>query len=126
MSDMEPVSDSDIQQVSAAWLAARSADESVDDWVEDWQDERRIQGDYMAMWRFVLRLCDDVQDNDSDTIGMIGVDPLWSMVNRWPDVTFTLLEGDAAKNLILLKALSSVITDDPAVRDRLDAILARQ
>jgi hypothetical protein len=126
MSDMELVSDSDIRQVSAAWLAARSADDPVDDWVEDWQDRRGIRGDYMAMWRFVLRLCDDVQDGDSDTIGMIGVDPLWSMVNRWPDETFSLLEGEVAKNPTLLEALSSVITDDPAVRDRLDAILARQ
>jgi hypothetical protein len=126
MSDMEPVSNSDIRQVSAAWLAARSADEPVDDWVIDWQDRRGIRGDYMAMWRFVLKLCEDVRGDDSETIGMIGVDPLWSMIYRWPDETLALIETEAPKNPTLLKALSIVLTDEQSVRDRIDAILARQ
>jgi hypothetical protein len=124
--DKEPVSESDIQRVSAAWLASRSADESLDEWVIEWQDERLWQGDYVAMWRFVLRLCEGVRDDDSEIIGMIAADPLWSMIYRWPDETLTLIEAEVPKNLTLLKALPIILTDEPSVRERLDAIIARQ
>jgi hypothetical protein len=124
-SDAEPVSESDIQRVSAAWLAFQSADDSPEDWVEDWQDKRRSQGDYMAMWRFVLRLCEDVRGDDSETIEMIGVDPLWSMIYRWPNETLTLIEAEVPRNPTLLKALQIILTDESSVRERIDAILAR-
>lgn len=123
--DAEPVSESDIQRVSAAWLASQSADEP-DHCVIDWQDERRSQDDYMTMWRFVLRLCEDVRGDDSETIGMIGADPLWSMIYRWPDEILTLLEAEVSKNPTLRKALPIILTDEPSVRERLDAIIARQ
>ena len=126
MRDLEPASEQDIERVSPAWLASRAADEALADWVENWQDTRCFRGDYMSMWRFVLKLCEDVVPDDSETIGMIGVDPLWSMIYRWADETLTLLEAETGKNPTLLEALSVVITDDPAVRDRIDAILAHQ
>jgi hypothetical protein len=120
------VSESDIQRVSAAWLASQSADDSPDHWVIDWQEYRRGQGDYMTMWRFVLRLCEDVGGGDSETIEMIGVDPLWFMIHTWPDETLTLIEAEVPKNPTLLKALPIILTDEPSVRERLDAIISRE
>lgn len=125
MSDMTPASDRDIERVSASWLASQAADEAPDDWVEQWQTKRCVDGDYMAMWRFVLRLCVDVSDDDSETIEMIGVDPLNGMIITWPDTALTLIEAEVVTNSTLLEALSIVLTDSPIVRDRIDAILAR-
>jgi hypothetical protein len=125
MSHMEPVSESDIQRVSAAWLASQSAGDSPDGWVIDWQEERRGEGDYMAMWRFVLKLCKSVAGDDSETIGMIGADPLWFMIYTWPDETAGLIEAEVPKNPTLLRVLAGTWTQGFPIRERLDAILAR-
>jgi hypothetical protein len=125
MGDLEPVSDRDIDRVSAAWLASQAGDEHSKDLVESWQDTRFIGDDYEAMWRFVLKLCEDVEPDDTETIGAIGVDPLWGMVNRWPDTTLRLAEAEAATNPTLVQALAIVLTSEQSVRNRMDAILAR-
>lgn len=125
MSDAEPVSERDIEQVSASWLASQAADNPPEDWVESWQGERRMGGDYTAMWRFVLKLCEDVADDDSDMIGMIGVDPLNSMIITWPDKALTLIEAEVATNPTLHEALAIVLTTEQPVRDRIDRILER-
>jgi hypothetical protein len=77
--DTEPVNESDIQRTSYAWLAPRPI-APPPDWVVRWQEKRHGQGDYKIMWRFVLRLCEDVQDDDSEMFRMIGLDSLWLMV----------------------------------------------
>ena len=121
---MEPVSERDIEQVSAAWLATQAAGGFSDDWVERWQTRQCMDDNYMAMWRFVLKLCEGVAD-DSEIIGMIGAGPLWSMVNRWPDTAVGLIEAEVPTNPTLLKALSIILTDEPSARNRIDAILVR-
>jgi hypothetical protein len=124
MSNRQSPDESEIAQASGSWLASQRAGEAPDDWVESWQDERRIADDYMAMWRFVLKLCDDVDREDDETIGMIGAGPLWGMCDRWPERTLTLIEAEGV-NPTLVKALAIVVTSDPAVYDRIDGILGR-
>lgn len=82
-----------------------------------------MNGDYEAMWRFVLKLCEDVAHDDSELIAMIGVDPLNGMIITWPDEALALIEAEVATNSTLREALSIVLTDSPTVRDRIDAIL---
>jgi hypothetical protein len=125
MSDLEPASESEIEQVSASWLASQEAGDAPDGWVENWQDERYMSGDCIDIWRFVLKLCEDVAADDGEMIGMIGAGPLWAMFYRWPDRALALIEAEATTNQTLLKALSIVLTDSPAVRDRINAILGR-
>ncbi len=125
MSNSGPHSDWDLEQVSAAWLAAVSTDMPPDDWVERWQDERRMDGDYAAMWRFVLSLCKKVATEDDETIGMIGAGPLHDSIDTWPDRTLRAIEADAGVNRTLLDALSTVVAPDIAIRERIKAILAR-
>jgi hypothetical protein len=114
-----------VEQVSASWLASQAAGDSPEGWVESWQSRWYRPDDYMAMWRFVLKLCEDVASDDSKAISMIGVDPLNSMMIRWEDETLMLIEAEVASNPTLLKATSILLTTSDAVEDRLDAILAR-
>ncbi len=125
MSDMDPASEYDIEQVSGAWLASRAVGSATDDWVENWQVRREMSGDYTAIWRFVVKLCENVASNDSETIGLIGAGPLWDMIYTWPDKALSLIEAEVATNRTLVEALSIIVTDESLVRERIDAILAR-
>ena len=103
MGDLDPFSEQDIEQVSAAWLASQATEEPPDGWVERWQTRRCVDGDYMVMWRFVLKLCQEVAADDSDTIGMIAADPLWCVIDNWPDRALTSIEAEVETNPRLLR-----------------------
>lgn len=114
-----------VEQVSAAWLATQAADDPPEAWVHHWETKLAMRGDYMAMWRFVLKLCEDVAGDDSEAIVMIGVDPLTTMMIQWEETTLTLIEAEVVRNPTLLKAVAVLLASSDAVWDRLDAILAR-
>jgi hypothetical protein len=120
-----PPSDELIAQLSRAWLTAQIGDEAPPEWVEDQEVDWVRFGNYAAMWRFVLRLCQDVSDDDDDTIGMIGAGPFWSAIHEWPDAALTAIEAETDPHPTLLRALSGVIAPTEIVERRIDAILAR-
>ena len=94
-------------------------------WVNDLEDRWRRDNDYAAMWRYVLKLCDDVAVDDTHTIGMIGAGPLENLVVRWPDEALPAIDIEVANNRVLLEALATTWTQGLAIRDRIDAILER-
>jgi len=77
------------------------------------------------MWRFVLKLCEDVANDDSDMIGMIGAGPLHDVIDTWPDAALTSIEAEVDATPTLLRALSIVIAPTALAQQRIDAILAR-
>ena len=77
------------------------------------------------MWRFVLTLCRNVAPSDHETIGMIGVGPLYDMIRVWPETTFAAIEAEVGTNPALMQALSGGVTSTQAARRRIEAILAR-
>jgi hypothetical protein len=125
MSDFEQPSDSDIVRASAAWFAYQATEDEQYDWVIDLQNDWRENGNYEAMWRFLLRLCMDVANDDEDMIGMIGAAPLEEMIVTWPDTALRLVEAEVQKNSTMLRALAGAWTQGLPIRGRLDAILAR-
>jgi hypothetical protein len=125
MSDPARPSDLDIERASAAWLAYQATQEEQYDWVVERQDDWLIHGDYDSMWRFLLKLCMDVANDDDDTIGMIGAGPLENMIVTWPDTALRLVTAEVGRNPTMLQALAGVWTQGLPIRGRLDAILAR-
>ncbi|HSZ13809.1 MAG TPA: hypothetical protein VK790_07225 [Solirubrobacteraceae bacterium] len=75
------------------------------------------------MARFVLQLCCDAPRDDIALIGMIGVSPLENWIDGWSDAALALVEAAVDNNPVLLQALTFVWTRQPAVRERIDAIL---
>jgi hypothetical protein len=120
-----PPSDELIAQLSHAWLAAQTAGEAPPEWVADQQLDWLRLGNYTAMWRFVLRLCQDVADDDDDAIAQIGADPFWNVIQEWPDTALAEIEAETNPHPMLLRALSSVIAPTELVQQRMDEILAR-
>ncbi|HWY89934.1 MAG TPA: hypothetical protein VNY31_04620 [Solirubrobacteraceae bacterium] len=125
MSDVEQPSDSDIARASTAWFAYQATEDEQYDWVIDLQNDWRENGNYEAMWRFLLKLCMDVANDDDDMIGMIGAAPLEDMIVTWPDTALRLVEAEVEKNPTMLRALAGTWTQGLPIRGRLDAILAR-
>lgn len=121
---MPSPSDEEVARVSEAWLALQATKESQYDWSVDAKETWREAGDYSAMLRLVLQLCRDVALDDDERIGMIGVSPLEDLIEEWPDAALALVEKEVESNPVLLQALKFVWTRQPAVRDRIDAILA--
>jgi hypothetical protein len=115
----------DIAGAAAAWLRCQGAEEDPPEWVEDLTLDWTRFDEYAPMWRFVLKLCADVEDDELQVIRMIGVGPLYDMVRVWPERTLTSIEAQAETNATVVQALWSVITSDDAVRKRIDAILDR-
>lgn len=76
------------------------------------------------MLRLVLQLCRDVAPDDDKNIGMIGVAPLEDLICEWPDAALPLVEKEVDSNPVMLQALKHVWTRQPAIRQRIDAILA--
>jgi len=122
---LKPPSDERIAQLSRAWLTAQTRDDAPPEWVVEQEDDWVRFGNYAAMWRFVLRLCQDVSDDDDNTIGMIGAGPFWSVIHEWPDAALTAIEAEAEPHPTLIRALSIVTTSTEIVEQRIDAILAR-
>jgi hypothetical protein len=121
----EPPNDERISRLARAWLTATMASEQPPDWVEDETLGWRGRGDFGSLWRFVLRLCDDVADDDTEAIEQIGVDPLWTLVNYWPDAALAAIEEEADTQPKLLGALSIVIPPSHVAGSRIEAILAQ-
>jgi|SRR5580658_4731817 hypothetical protein len=121
---MKSPSDEEIARVSEAWLALQATKDSQYDWSVDARERWREAGDYSAMLRLVLQLCRDVAPDDDEGIGMIGVSPLEDLIDGWPDAALSLVEKEVDSNPVLLQALKCVWTRQPAVRLRIDAILA--
>lgn len=125
MSDPGPPTDADIERAAAAWLSCRARGEETPTWVEELTLSCLTQGHSAAMWRFVLRLYAGVAPDDTETIEMIGIDPLWSMIREWPDATLASIEAEVDTNPTLARSLSVGITAQEPARQRLAAILAR-
>ena len=125
MNYKQPPSDSDIERASATWLACQAVGDAPDDWVEHLEEDWRRDGDYAAMWRFVLKLCQDVADDDSETIGMIGAGPLHDTIHTWPDKALKSIEAAVNGNPKLLQALAIILPHTQSIGERIDAILAR-
>jgi hypothetical protein len=126
VSNVEQPTDSDIARASAAWFAYQATEAEKYDWVRDLQDRWREDGNYEAMWRFVLELCKDVANDDDDMIGMIGAAPLEDMIVSWTDTALRLVEAEVKKNPTMLRALAGTWTQGLPIRERIDAILASQ
>ncbi len=126
MSDVDQPTDSDIARASTTWFAYQATEDEQYDWVIDLQNKWRENGDYEAMWRFLLKLCMDVANDDYDMIGMIGAAPLEDMIVTWPDTALRLVEAEVEKNPTMLRALAGTWTQGLPIRGRIDAILARQ
>jgi hypothetical protein len=122
---LNPPSDELIAQLSRAWLTAQIGDEAPPEWVGEQEDDWLRFGNYAAMWRLVLRLCQDVSDDDDNTIGMIGAGPFWSVIHEWPDAALTTIEAETDPHPTLLRALSIVTVPTEILEQRIDAILAR-
>ena len=121
---MSSPSNEEIARVSKAWLALQATKDPQYNWSVDIKEEWREADDYSAMSRYVLQLCRDVEPGDNDTIGMIGASPLEDLIEGWPDAALVLIEGEVNTNPVMLQALKAVWTRVPAVRQRIDAILA--
>jgi hypothetical protein len=121
---MPSPSDKEVARVSEAWLALQATEDSQYDWSIDVMETWREADDYSAMLHLVLQLCRDVAPDDSKNIGMIGVSPLEDLIGEWPDAALSLVEKEVESNPVMLQALKSVWTRQPAVRQRIDAILA--
>jgi hypothetical protein len=116
--------DHEIARVSEAWLLLQVTNDAQYDWSVDAKEAWREAGDYPAMSRYVLQLCRDVAPDDEASIGMIGASPLEDLIEAWPDAGLSLVERNVESNRVLLQALKSVWTRQPAVREGIDAILA--
>ncbi len=121
---MHSPSDDDVARVSEAWLALQATKDDQYDWSVDVKDTWREAGDYSASLRLVLQLCRDVAPDDEESIVMIGVSPLEDLIGEWPDTALSFAETEVDRNPVLLEALKCVWTRQPAVRQRIDAILA--
>jgi hypothetical protein len=119
-----PPSDERVAKLSRAWLDSNPADGGPPYWVQGEQLDWVGRGDFESYWRFVLRLSEDVADDDTETIEQIGVDPLWTLVNYWPDAALDSIEGEAGTHSKLLQALAMVIPPTDVAGMRIDAILA--
>jgi hypothetical protein len=125
MSAVKKPSDSDIARVSAAWLAYQATEDEQYDWVMDVQSKWQRYDDHDSMWRFLLKLCVDVPNDDDDLIGMIGAGPLEEMIVTWTETALALVETEVETNPTMLRALAGVWTQGLPIRERLDTILAR-
>ena len=121
---MSPPDGQEITRVSEAWLLLQATKDAQYDWSVDLKEAWREAGDYSAMSRYVLQLCRDVAPDDGESIGMIGASPLEDLIETWPDMGLLLVENNVESNPVLLQALKSVWARQPAVRERIDAILA--
>jgi hypothetical protein len=117
-------SDKEVARVSEAWLALQTTGDPQYDWSVDTMETWREAGDYSAMLRLVLQLCRDVAPDDGENIVMIGVSPLENLIGEWPDRALSCVEQEVKNNPVLLQALKCVWMRQPAVRQRIDAILA--
>jgi len=124
VSKTPPPSDSEIARVSSGRLAFLATKESQYEWSVEAEEAWREAGDYSAMSRYVLQLCSDVKPDDGESIGMIGASQLEDLIDAWPDTALSLIESEVKNNPELLQALKFVWTQQPAVRERIDAILA--
>ena len=121
---MSSPDDQEIARVSEAWLLLQATKDTQYDWSVDSKEAWREAGDYSAMSRYVLQLCRDVAPDDGESIGMIGASPLEDLIEIWPDAGLSFVERNIDSNPALLQALKSVWARQPAVRERIDAILA--
>jgi hypothetical protein len=115
----------DIERAAAAWLSCQARGDGPPVWVVELTMHCLRLGHYAAMWRFVLLLCAGAAPDDSETIEMIGVGPLFSMITRWPEATLASIEAEVDSNPTLLRSLAVGITSMQPARQRLDAIVAR-
>jgi hypothetical protein len=113
-----------VAELSGAWLDSNPADGGSPYWVQGEHLDWVGRGDFESYWRFVLRLSEDVADDDTETSEQIGVDPLWTLVNYWPDAALESIEVEAGTQYKLLQALAVVIPPSDVTGMRIDAILA--
>lgn len=124
MSNAEHPDDADIARASAAWLAYQATEDEQYEWAINVQDRWLIEGAYEAMWRFLLLVCADVEDDEDEIIEMIGAGPLENMIVTWPDAALRLVEAEVETNPTMLRALASTWTQGLPIRERIDRILA--
>lgn len=113
-----------IERASACWLATAAAGEDPEEWVSHLQLDWIGTGKWESMWRYILRLCEIVDPDNREIIGMIGADPLTSLMYEFPDQTLAAIEDVADRQPTVLDALSIVIGSE-AVESRIDTMLAR-
>jgi hypothetical protein len=77
------------------------------------------------MWRYILRLCEKVDPKNREAIGLIGADPLTSLMYEFPDQTLQAIDDVADRQPTVLDALSIVMGETTEIDARIDAILAR-
>lgn len=126
MTDEQNSIDADlIRRASASWLATAAAGKAPEEWVEDLQTGWVVAEQWECLWRFILRLCETVDPEDSEIIDQIGVDPLVSLLIWYPDQALQAIEDVAAEQPTVVRALSIFIGDSEVDESRVDAILAR-
>lgn len=114
-----------IEPASVSWLTTAAAGKAPDEWVNSLQMEWLGTGQFEYFWRFILKLCEDVDPNNKEIIDKIGVDPIVSLMLEFPDQTLQAIEEAAEQQPTLISALSIVMGDSEEVDARIDAILAR-
>jgi hypothetical protein len=120
------VSDEEMAQLSAAWLAYDEGEGPEHEWALFSQSELYSRAGFSGEARFVLQLCADVELSDEERIGAIGSGPLEDLIQRDPDKALAFVEAEIETNLVMREALTEVWSQgNQQVRVCIDAILAR-
>ena len=118
-------SDEMVAQLSKAWLTAYAAAEAPPEWVENQQLDWMRFGYFDALWRFVVQLCEDVSADDDEAIRQIAVDPLWNLIQEWPDAALAAIDAEADVHRKLIRALASVVAPTDLAQQQIAEIVDR-
>jgi hypothetical protein len=114
-----------VVRASASWLSARAAGKAPTEWVHDLQIEWLSTGQIENMCQFILRLCEVVDPDDSDIIGLIGADPMLGLFLWFPDRALQAVEDMAEQQPIVIDALFTIARGTGSDQSRIEAVLAR-
>ncbi len=114
-----------VKRASESWLSARAAGEAPSEWVHDLQTEWLSTGQIDCMCQFILGLCERVDPDDDETIGMIGADPMLALLLWFPDRALEAIEEMVDRQPIVIEALSTIVRGSRLHQSRVEALLAR-
>lgn len=114
-----------VERAAGDWLSARAADIPPSEWVHDLQIEWLTTGQFDALWKFILRLCERVDPKHKSIVALIGADPLFELFLEFPDRAIEAIESVGDEQPTLIEALSIVDAETDETQSRIDAIVAR-
>jgi hypothetical protein len=114
-----------IERASRNWLKAQMAGKAPSEWVLDLQLEWLGTGKIEQMSQFILKLCEKVDSEDEDTIGMIGADPMLALILWFPDQALPAIDEMADKQPLVIDALSTIVGGSSPHQAGIEDILTR-